>query len=200
MKKTIVEKYGSSRAINIGDALAVYALKLLINNVEYLGVHNTLNIMDEILKMAIETVEGQSIELDWIAHNKMKLTERDYYTMCIKKTCWYTTITPCRIGCIIGLTDVTHKQLRSITKFSRYLGIGFQIQDDILNLISKNNSTYGKEQDGDLLEGKKTLMMIMMYNNSTLKEKNEIKKNQFQTSIKKITKRYKIFEVIDDKI
>ena len=105
-----------------------------------------------------------------------------------KKTCWYTTITPCRIGCIIGLTDVTHKQLRSITKFSRYLGIGFQIQDDILNLISKNNSTYGKEQDGDLLEGKKTLMMIMMYNNSTLKEKNEIKKINSKLRLKKSQK------------
>lgn len=42
-KQTIVSKYDPSTAINIGDALAVLAIKLLINNVETIGVHKALD-------------------------------------------------------------------------------------------------------------------------------------------------------------
>ena len=40
-----------------------------------------------------------------------------------------------------------------------YLGTAFQIQDDLLNLIG-DEQRYGKEIGGDLLEGKRTLMLI----------------------------------------
>jgi geranylgeranyl diphosphate synthase type II len=39
------------------------------------------------------------------------------------------------------------------------LGIAFQIQDDILNLVG-NKEKYGKEEAGDILEGKRTLILI----------------------------------------
>jgi geranylgeranyl diphosphate synthase type II len=41
----------------------------------------------------------------------------------------------------------------------REVGIAFQIQDDVLNLIGEED-LYGKEALGDLLEGKRTLMLI----------------------------------------
>jgi len=56
----------------------------------------------EIEFMARQSVEGQAMELDWIAGNAKSLTDRDYFRMCVKKTCWYTFISPCRIGLIVG--------------------------------------------------------------------------------------------------
>ncbi|EEW25936.1 polyprenyl synthetase [Rhodobacter ferrooxidans] len=44
----------------------------------------------------------------------------------------------------------------------RLTGIAFQIQDDILNLIGETE-LYGKEALGDLLEGKRTVMMIHLF-------------------------------------
>ncbi len=42
--------------------------------------------------------------------------------------------------------------------FGFFLGAAFQIQDDLLNLTG--DETYGKERNGDLYEGKRTLMLI----------------------------------------
>ena len=44
-------------------------------------------------------------------------------------------------------------------EFGFHLGAAFQIRDDILNLVG-DPGVYGKEALGDLLEGKRTLMLI----------------------------------------
>ena len=44
-------------------------------------------------------------------------------------------------------------------EFGFHLGAAFQIRDDILNLVG-DPAVYGKEALGDLLEGKRTLMLI----------------------------------------
>jgi geranylgeranyl diphosphate synthase type II len=45
-----------------------------------------------------------------------------------------------------------------MSRFAALLGIAFQIQDDVLNLES--NPRYGKEEAGDLWEGKRTLILL----------------------------------------
>ncbi len=49
--------------------------------------------------------KGQAMELRWRRDNDAALTECDYLTMTLKKTCWYTTIFPCRVGALIGTRD-----------------------------------------------------------------------------------------------
>ena len=49
--------------------------------------------------------------------------------------------------------------LRPMVRFGFHLGAAFQIQDDLLNLVG-DESAYGKEIDGDLYEGKRTLVLI----------------------------------------
>jgi geranylgeranyl diphosphate synthase, type II len=53
------------------------------------------------------------------------------------------------------------------------LGAAFQIRDDVLNLDG-DFATYGKEIAGDLLEGKRTLMLLHMLERLGLAEKSEI--------------------------
>lgn len=124
--------------------------------------------------MAITTVDGQAMELEWIRDNKWNLKNSDYYLMCTKKTSWYTASSPCRIGAMIGFPDITEENLDSLTRYALNLGLGFQIQDDVLNLIG-DESEYGKEINGDLLEGKRTLIMIILFNSATRSEKSRIK-------------------------
>lgn len=172
-QKTIVSKYGSPIAINVGDALAVLAINLLLENVDTVGVSKALRVLTEFQKMAQNAVEGQAMELEWIRKNEWNISNRDYYLMCSKKTSWYTAAVPCRVGTIIGSSTINRDNLESITKFGLNLGMGFQIQDDILNLIG-NVSKYGKEINGDLFEGKRTLMMILLFKNATSIEKDRI--------------------------
>jgi geranylgeranyl diphosphate synthase type II len=103
------------------------------------------------------TIEGQAIELGWRAENTVDLTGEDYLDMVALKTCAYTTIFPLRVGALIGTWG--RADLAAVSRFGFYLGAAFQITDDLLNLTG-DESLYGKEIDGDIAEGKRTLMLI----------------------------------------
>ena len=86
----------------MGDATNVMAVQLLLDNTRHIGVHKALLVFSEVERMARESVEGQAIELAWIAEQEFDLTDRDYVRMAHKKTCWYTVIAPLRIGVLCG--------------------------------------------------------------------------------------------------
>jgi geranylgeranyl diphosphate synthase type II len=145
-------KYGIPLAINTGDALHAKMWELLVQNQKTLSSSKTMIIIDEFLRMINETTEGQTIELAWVEHNRWDLKEDDYFLLCNKKTAWYTCITPCRLGAAIAGASSNKQDL--FIPFGSYLGIAFQIQDDILNLDG-DEQKYGKESGGDILEGKR---------------------------------------------
>ncbi len=161
-KETLHHAIGVPRAINVGDATNVLAVGLLLENLSLIGVNKTLNVLHEIELMAQQSVEGQAMELDWVASNASNLTDEDYFKMCVKKTCWYSFMTPARIGLIVGHPSANPQELTEplalLTRFGMILGIAFQIQDDLLNLQG-DRETYGKEIGGDIYEGKRTLML-----------------------------------------
>jgi geranylgeranyl pyrophosphate synthase len=74
----------------------------------------------------------------------------------LKKTAWYSFIHPLRIGALVANGDDQH--LDRFNRFGFLLGLAFQITDDVLNLNGKVER-YGKEIDGDLWEGKRTLIL-----------------------------------------
>ncbi len=160
-RPTLHQRHGVPMAINVGDALAVLSLRPLIDNVGALGPLLSLRILDEAQRMARESVEGQALELWWRQNNVIELGEADYLRMVLKKTCWYTTIYPLRVGALIGTRDGV--DLDRYLRFGFFVGAAFQIQDDLLNLVG-DEARYGKERDGDLWEGKRTLMIIHLLN------------------------------------
>jgi geranylgeranyl diphosphate synthase type II len=83
--------------------------------------------------------------------------------MAYKKTCWYTVIAPLRIGVICGAppgaASPLDGELTPLVELGHLAGIAFQISDDLLNLQA-DEALYGKEISGDLLEGKRTIMLL----------------------------------------
>jgi geranylgeranyl diphosphate synthase type II len=151
----------------------VLSIKPLMRNIESLGAKLSWEIFQEIEHMALESVEGQAIELGWRHENDCDLQDEDYLTMILKKTCWYTCIHPIRIGAIIGSKGAADADI--FNRFGYYLGAAFQIQDDLLNLEGEREK-YGKEIGGDILEGKRTLMLIHLLNVCGKREKSRVKK------------------------
>ena len=154
---TINEKWGTAIAINVGDALNVLSMTPLLENLRIIGLEKTLRVFHEIEHMARESVEGQAMELEWVRTGDWNLSDRHYHLMTAKKTCWYTCITPCRIGALVAIGPLA--DLDAFRRFGYHLGVAFQIQDDVLNLIALEER-YGKETAGDIWEGKRTLMLI----------------------------------------
>ena len=171
---TLNRKYGLALAANAGDAVKILAMSPLVDNLASIGVRKSLQIIMEIQETARRSVEGQITELTFVKENRIDLKPEDYYYICENKTCWYTIITPCRTGIIIGLDEATPQQLDAITRYARYTGIAFQITDDTLNLTA-TQALYGKEIDGDILEGKRTLILIHTLNSCSPEEKERIR-------------------------
>jgi geranylgeranyl diphosphate synthase, type II len=154
-------------AVNVGDAMNVLSLAPLMMNKEVLGPALTLKIFAEVQHMVTETVEGQAIELGWRKDNTCLLEDEDYLRMILKKTCWYTCIHPVRMGAMIGSNGKAN--VGQFNRFGYFMGTAFQIQDDILNLVAEEKK-YGKEIGGDIIEGKRTLMLIDLLKKCTKKE------------------------------
>lgn len=166
-KPTMHAQYGIPIAINLGDAMNVLSLSPLMKNLKTLGTDLSWSVFQEIEHLVLESVEGQALELGWRKDNQCKLDDDDYLRMVLKKTCWYTCIHPIRIGAIIGSKGAVNPDV--FNRFGFYLGAAFQIQDDLLNLEG-DSEKYGKEICGDILEGKRTLMLIRLLNVCTKTE------------------------------
>lgn len=153
---TLHAAHGIPLALNAGDAMFVLSMRPLMENLSELGPGMAWLIFGEIEHMVRESVEGQAIELGWVRDNPERLEDEDYFRMCLKKTCWYTTMHPLRIGALIGAGGGVAPE--SLNNFGYFLGLAFQIQDDLLNLVGELHK-YGKEIGGDVLEGKRTLAL-----------------------------------------
>jgi len=154
---TLHAGHGVGLALNAGDGLAVLAQIALRRSLDRYGASLADRVAGEFETMMLHTLEGQATELGWRRDVVVDLTPEDYLDLIMRKTCWYTTIHPLRVGALVGsagTADVTH-----MVRFGFYLGAAFQIRDDLLNLVG-DEETYGKEILGDLYEGKRTLMLI----------------------------------------
>jgi geranylgeranyl diphosphate synthase, type II len=167
---TLHRMHGVSLALNAGDTLTLMSLTPLIESWRLLGPRLAAQVLEETMSMARETAEGQAMELGWRRENVLHLDETDYLAMVLKKTCALATIYPLRVGALVGARG--RVDLEPFIRFGFFIGAAFQIQDDLLNLDSE--LAYGKEHDGDLWEGKRTLMLIRLLNAACADERREI--------------------------
>ena len=156
-RPTLVAEYGLGLALNAGDALAVLSNQVLRRHANGLDAFLAERVLAEFDAMALRTLEGQATELGWRRDGVDALTPEDYLDLIMHKTCWYTTVHPLRVGALLGSGGTA--DLRPMVRFGFLLGAAFQIQDDLLNLVGTERE-YGKEIDGDLYEGKRTLALI----------------------------------------
>ena len=154
---TLHRRFGTPLALNAGDGLALQAMGTLRENIDLLGPRLADRVMVEFDFMGRQTIAGQALELGWCRDNRTDLEPDDYLDLIMKKTCWYTTVLPLRVGALVGSRGTA--DVDPMIEFGFHLGAAFQIRDDILNLVG-DPGVYGKESLGDLLEGKRTLMLI----------------------------------------
>jgi geranylgeranyl diphosphate synthase type II len=172
-RPTLHATEGVPIAINVGDLLSLMAMRPLLDNRFVLGHQLALRIFEETERMARESAEGQALELGWRRDNLMDVAEADYLEMVLKKTCWLAAIHPSRVGALIGTGGAF--DLGRLIRFGFFLGAAFQIQDDLLNLVG-DPEAYGKELSGDIREGKRTLMLIHLFEQASAAELDRLRR------------------------
>lgn len=148
-KPTLHKQYGVPLALNTGDALYTLVLRM-VNEIE------DYHIREQYLLTFQEVVEGQSLDIFW-REKQIFPSEKDYMRMISKKTGALIGLSMYLGAYLAGIRDERYKQL------GVDLGIAFQIQDDVLNLISPPE--YGKKWADDITEGKRTIMVIKALEN-----------------------------------
>jgi geranylgeranyl diphosphate synthase type II len=165
---TLHETFGVPIAINVGDAMLALALSPLLENTRTVGLGKALRVLQIVAEMARVSAEGQALELEWIRSSRFDLADEDYCDMVERKTSHYSFVTPLLVGSVLAAAPP--EQTEALRAFGRDLGVAFQIQDDVLNLTEE----YGKDPDGDLYEGKHTLMLLHLFRNAAPAEREVI--------------------------
>ena len=68
---------------------------------------------------------------------------------------------PLSVGAVLGGAD--DKILKTVEKFGYYVGLAFQLRDDVLGVFGDSEET-GKSNESDILEGKKVFCTLRRWN------------------------------------
>ena len=147
---------GLGLAINMGD-LGLQLVNGTVVKDPNLDDHTKVRVLTELIDMTRRTIEGQALDIGWARDGRYDISPEDYLVMATCKTAHYSGAVPLAIGAIIG--GGTETQIEGLRNYGLDTGLAFQIQDDLLNLIGKKESTQKGFRD-DITEGKRTLIVV----------------------------------------
>lgn len=153
---------GTGLAINMGD-LGLSLVNGTVIEDPILDDATKVRVIKELIDMTRRTIEGQALDIGWARDGRYDITPEDYLTMATHKTAHYSGAVPLAIGAIVG--GGTDTQVEALRNYGLDTGLAFQIQDDLLNLIGKTESTKKGFRD-DITEGKRTLVVVHALQNA----------------------------------
>lgn len=161
---TVHIKYSENVAILSGDVMSILASQLM-NQAP--GV--VLNLVHEVFtKTAMQVCEGQQIDMNF--EELLTVSEEEYLNMIGLKTAVLIAAS-LKIGAILG--GSSEKDAEDLYEFGRNLGLAFQLQDDLLDTYGDQALT-GKKPGTDIVDNKKTFLMIRAMENSSPAQKKEL--------------------------
>ena len=147
---------GMGLAINMGD-LGLQLVNGTVVKDPLLEDSVKVRVLTELIDMTRRTIEGQALDIGWARDGRYDIAPEDYLIMATCKTAHYSGAVPLAIGAIVG--GGTETQIEGLRNYGLDTGLAFQIQDDLLNLIGKTESTKKGFRD-DITEGKRTLVVV----------------------------------------
>ena len=153
-RPTIWVKWGTPMAINVGDALFVISNQAIIDLKGNYPAEIVLRAAEILHNTCLELTRGQFLDLSYEERNDLSV--EDYWPMISGKTAALLSAC-CHIGALLGGGDETKQD--AYRGFGHYLGLAFQVQDDILGIWGDEALT-GKSAASDLIEGKNSLPVL----------------------------------------
>lgn len=198
-KPTVYRKWGTPTAVLSGDMtfclayeqLHTYALRPDIDRRQF------FDILALFQKAVREVCEGQAHDIQF--EQTLDVNIDAYLEMIRQKTAALLAASLAIGGTIAGGTP---EQIQHLEMFGTDIGIAFQIQDDLLDVIA-DPSKFGKKLGGDICEGKKTWLMIKALERATPSDRDLLtnviqSKSASSTQISDIVRLYEQLGVIAD--
>lgn len=147
-------RWGMPMAINVGDALFVMSNQAIIDLKGNYPAETVVRAAEILHNTCLELTRGQFLDMSYEERNNLAV--EDYWPMISGKTAALLSAC-CHIGALLGGADESRQD--SYRAFGHYLGLAFQVQDDILGIWGDEALT-GKSAASDLIEGKNSLPIL----------------------------------------
>lgn len=187
-KPTVHTKFDENTAILGGDLMMIKAYEYLSKSPSDLFS----NLFNRFNTTAEEVCIGQEMDMDFEDRNDV--SEEEYIQMISLKT---SVLFGTSLELGARTARCSPKDANSIYNFGKAMGISFQLIDDYLDSFG-NAETFGKRIGGDIIQNKKTYLMIKSLNNLNANEKSELENwislNEFdeEDKIKAVKELYQI--------
>lgn len=152
--------YNNKVAVLVGDYL-------LATSLVQVGKTHNYAIIDEVSRLGQNLSEGELLQLANVTNPEF--SEKIYFDVIRKKTAVLFAACTKSGALSVGVTD---EQAEFARLFGEYIGLCFQIKDDIFDYY--DSKEIGKPTGNDMLEGKLTLPVLYALNTTRDKEAEEI--------------------------
>ena len=180
-KTSINAQWGNRTAVLSGDYLLSKAVLKLSENGDY-------DILSEVLRTACLMSEGELMQSDKATH--FDINEADYFNIITRKTATLMEVC-CKTGAFSANAD--RQQIGALAQFGKYLGIAFQIRDDIFDY--QPSPELGKPAGNDIREHNFTLPLIYCLNHS-----DESQRQQLLSDLRQIDEKTELLPSIVERV
>ncbi len=150
--QTVHTKWDMPTGILAGDVLYARAFEFIcLSNADG---NAKVRAVSMLARACADICEGQHMDMSF--EKRDDVNEYEYMEMVKKKT-GVLYAAAAGIGAILGGGNA--QQTKTLYNFGLNTGIAFQIQDDLIDLLTPSEKS-GKDRASDLREGKQTLIMI----------------------------------------
>ena len=186
-KPSVYASWGNNVAILSGDAMMICSYRLLSK----VPSEKLASIMEIFTTTALQVCEGQQYDMDFESRQKVSVVE--YMHMIELKTS-VLLAGAAAIGAVLG--DASEEDCRQIYRYALELGLAFQLQDDLLDSYGTQEEL-GKRIGGDILEGKKTCLMLNAMSRATEEDREVLRSTYLDASLSEDEKIARVKAIYD---
>src|SRR5215467_2433644 len=139
-------QWGNSKCVLAGDWLYMQAFKIAVQE-------RNFRILDVLIELTQQMVEGELLQMEKLGK---LITLNEHLDLIYRKTACLFSVCM-RLGAILG--GATARQEEALGKYGHYLGMAFQIVDDVLDLTASED-VLGKRCTWHLRQGKVSRAVI----------------------------------------
>ncbi len=186
--KDKAEDFGNTMAILAGNSTYNLGIETLLSSkFPHDLICMAINLYQQVFQELIDGVMFESV-----IQTRNNVTMDEYLQMVKMKTSSLLEKS-IQIGAVLG--GAKSNQIKALSEYAVLVGQAFQIQDDILGTFGVESDT-GKPTDGDIKEGKKTVLVVQAFNNASSNQLNTLKKilGDPKANPNKVEKVRKIFQ------
>ncbi|MDH5688677.1 MAG: polyprenyl synthetase family protein [Candidatus Bathyarchaeota archaeon] len=171
-KPCTYKMFGLDIAVNVSDALFFLPMLVLMRKKVKIPQEQSNKLYAIFVQEMISLSFGQAMDIAW--HRGLvsnEIAEDQYLQMCMYKTGTLARMAA-RMAAVLAGADEDVVQVMG--RFAESIGVSFQIQDDILDIVGVEFAKGKGGQGMDISEGKRSLMVIHTLRNASPKDKSRL--------------------------